>query len=153
MTDNTPSEIFAVELAALAREIAMDIFPIETILAVHKLTEAEWAQIQTIPKFQEMLNGLIIEWNSADSTRARVRVKAATGLEMQLEQLIRDAGDPDIPLGQRTEAFKFLARIGEIDTTNILAGGGGGGFNITLNIGQQVTKVTTEEPMTIEHEG
>ena len=44
-----------------------------------------------------------------------MRIKAATGLESQLEIYIRDIADPTIPLTQRVEAGKFLARLGELD--------------------------------------
>lgn len=135
MTDNTPSEIFAVDLAALAREIAMDIFEIKDIMAVHKLDEEQWEEICRNTKFQQMLTQMSAEWNSAMNTRERIRIKAATGLESVLENYIREIRDEKIPLGQRVEAGKFLARIGEVDTSQILGGAGGGGFTITMNIG------------------
>jgi len=154
MTSTDPTEIFTVEFAALAREIAMDIFEVKDIIAAHKLTEEEWLQIERNPKFQHMLGEMVRDWNSALSTRDRIKVKAATGLESQLETFIRDLGDTEIPLNQRVEAGKFLARIGEVDTANILSGGGGSGFNITLNIGNVTRELKADIPeaTVIEHE-
>lgn len=134
-TDLSESEVFAVNLAALAREIAMDVFEVPKILEIHRLTDGEWQKIQANPKFQEMLRGLIAEWQSAANTRERVRIKAATGLEMQLERYILDIADPKIPLAQRVEAGKFLARLGELDGNQVIGAAGGAAFQINLNIG------------------
>lgn len=148
-TELAQDEIFAVDFAALAREIAMDIMPLGDILNLHQLGDEQWQTIQENPKFQQMLGELIGEWNATKSTKDRVKIKAATGLESILEVYIRDINDPAIPLAQRVEAGKFLARLGELDgNPNILAGGGGG-FSITLNIGadqvaQQVTPHTID---------
>jgi len=157
MTDNTPSEIFAVDLAALAREIAMDIFEMKDILLVHKLDDDQWEEISRNVKFQQMLTQMAAEWNSALNTRERIRIKAATGLEAVLENYIREIRDSAIPLGQRVEAGKFLARIGEIDTSQIIGGAGGGGFTITMNIGTthkvieaQANLVAIEDAVTID---
>lgn len=132
-------EVFAIEFAALAREVAMDIFPIADIIALHRLTDEEWDRIQRNQKFQQMVSDMAAEWNSAANTRERVKVKAATGLESVLEVYIREITDPMIPLNQRVEAGKFLARVGELDNAQAIIGGGGGsGFHITLNIGDKV---------------
>jgi hypothetical protein len=153
MTDPSPTEVFAMNFSGLAREVAMDIFPLETILEVHRLSNDEWEKINAHPKFQQMVHSMTIEWNSAQGTRERVKVKAATGLESKLESLINEIDNADIPLTQRVEAGKFLARIGELDTTNILGGSSGGsGVAITLNIGNVTRKIEGAIPMVIEHE-
>lgn len=139
-TELPPEEVFAVDLAMLAREIAMDLFDVGQILELHRLTDEEWRRIQETPKFQQMLAEMIAEWNSAASTRDRVRLKAATGLESVLEVYIRNIGDETIPLAQRTEAGKFLARLGELDGSQAGMSGGGGQLLIQLNIGDVVRK-------------
>jgi hypothetical protein len=146
-TSLTEPEVYAVELAALAREIAMDIFPLETIIELHRLTDDEWATIQRNPKFISMLADMTAEWQSAMNTRERVKIKAATGLESILETYIRDIGDPSIPLAQRVEAGKFLARVGELDGNQQIVGGGapGSSFHIRIDLGQ------AKQFKTIEH--
>lgn len=121
------TELFAVDFAALAREIAMDIFPLKDILLLHQLDDMEWLRIQANPKFQAMLEGMVRDWNSALNTKERVKIKASTGLESILENYIRDIADGSIPLGQRVEAGKFLARLGELDGQQIIGAGGGSG--------------------------
>jgi cell fate (sporulation/competence/biofilm development) regulator YmcA (YheA/YmcA/DUF963 family) len=129
----TPAEVFAVDFATLAREIAQDIFSIDQIVALHRLTDEEWRRINAHPRFQRMLAEMQREWNSAANTRERVKIKAATGLESQLEVFISEIAADGVPLTQKVEAGKFLARLGEMDGSNqsIAATPGSG---ITINI-------------------
>lgn len=145
-----PEEVFAVDFATLAREIAMDIFPVHDVLRLHQLTDEQWQRIQSNPKFQQMLGDMVTEWNSTASTKERIKIKAQTGLESELEHYVRAIKDENIPLAQRVEAGKFLAKLGELDG-NVLGGAGGSGFNITLNIGTTSTTQAVEiKPKQIE---
>lgn len=151
----TEATVFAVDLAALAREIAMDIFPVEQVLEIHKLTDGEWQKIVSMPKFVEMLAAMQRDWASAANTRERVKVKAATGLESMLEQYIREIGDEKIPLTQRVEAGKFLARLGELDGAHDKAGGGAGSVTINITTSQErptITLTATRQPVLEEIE-
>ncbi len=145
-----PTTVFAVDLAALAREISMDIFPTEQVLQIHQLDDAEWQRIAVNPKFQDMLASMTREWQSAANTRDRVKAKAATGLEAMLEVYIREIGDDTIPLTQRVEAGKFLARLGELDGSDKIGSGGGGGVTINITTSQDrptITLTATREPV------
>jgi hypothetical protein len=137
-------EIFTIEFATLAREIAMDIFDIPDILKLHQLSDVEWAKIQENPRFQAMLKSMILEWNSASNTRERVKVKAATGLESMLEVYIRDINDDRIPLIQRVEAGKFLAKLGELGPEANVMGAGGSAVTINISTGSGKEMITLE---------
>ena len=141
----TQNEIFAVDFATLAREIAQDIFSVDQIVALHRLTDEEWQAIQQHPRFIAMVKQMTLDWNSAQNTRERVKIKAQTGLESQLEVFIAEINNPTIPLTQRVDAGRFLARLGELDG-QASSNSGGGGSGITINI------VTTDRnaPVTIE---
>jgi hypothetical protein len=146
----TDAEIFATDFAALAREIAMDIFPLAQVLKLHQLDDAEWQRISANKRFQSILDGMVREWNSAINTRERVRIKAATGLESVIETYIQEISDVSIPLTQRVEAGKFLARLGELDGN--ISGELGERFSITLNIGNARVEADGMAPKVIEHE-
>lgn len=133
------SEVFAVNFAALAREIAMDILPLADILRLHQLDDEQWMQVQANPSFQRQVSSLVQEWNSATNVKERTRTKAATGLESVLEVLVSDITDPLIPLGQRVEAAKLLARLGELDGAREQALGER--FSISINIGDVTREV------------
>lgn len=143
MATEQPLEIFAVDFATLAREIAMDIFPLEDIIALHKLEDEEWMKIQSNARFQAMLRSMTLEWQSAANTRERVKIKAATGLESVLETYIREISDQSIPLAQRVEAGKFLAKLGELGPDANVLGAGGSSVVININSGHK-------PPLTIE---
>lgn len=149
---STPNELFACDFTALAREIAMDIFPISDILKLHQLDDDEWARIQEHPKFKQVLSELVQEWNSASSTLDRVRIKSATGLETVLHVYIRDIADSAIPLNQRVEAGRFLAKLGELDGSKVGGGALGSQFSININIGGQTKGVTIDHIPTPEIE-
>jgi hypothetical protein len=143
----TQADNFPIDFAVLAREIAMDIYPVEDILELHKLTDEQWIAIQEHPGFQAMLNDLVLQYNTAGSIKERVRLKAAIGLEISIDTYITDISDTAIPLNQRVEAGKFLARLGELDP-GLTQGGAGGGGGVVINI---VTKAGSA-PVTIEGE-
>lgn len=146
---------FAVDFATLAREIAQDVLDIDEIIKLHNLSEQEWLKLSVHPKFTAILADMVKEWNSAGTTAERIKVKAQTGLETQLEVFIADMGDASIPLSQRTEAARMLARLGELD-------GQGKGetigqrFIIQLNIGathltREANPTLVAKPKVIEH--
>lgn len=137
-----PETIFAVDFATLAREIAQDIFSVDQIVALHRLEDHEWQQIQAHPRFMSMLAEMQRDWNSAANTRERVRIKAATGLETTLEVFINEINNAQVPLAQRVEAGKFLARLGELGEH---APGAGAGGQITI----QIITGANSEPVSI----
>ena len=144
-----PTTVFAVDLASLAREIAMDLFEVRQVLEIHRLSDDEWLRIAANPKFQDMLGAMTRDWQSAANTRERVKVKAATGLESMLETYIREIGDESIPLTQRVEAGKFLARLGELDGQRDKFGGSEAGVTINITTSADrptITLTATREP-------
>lgn len=146
----TETTVFAVDLATLAREIAMDIYPTADVLKIHQLGDEEWSVIQANPKFQDMLASIQRDWLSAGNTRERVRVKAATGLETMLEQYIAEIADTTIPLTQRVEAGKFLARLGELEANTHAGGAAGGGVIININTGRDRPTITLQANPVLE---
>jgi hypothetical protein len=125
-----------VNFSRLAREIAMEILPVDDILELHKLDDEQWKAIQANPQFQNTLTDMVREWNASGNTPARVRTKAATGIEAVLEVILTDVCDRTIPLNQRIEAMKLLAKLGELDGARDPIGGAGiaGGTGVTINI-------------------
>jgi hypothetical protein len=140
----TPAEIFAVDFATLAREISQDIFSVDQIVALHRLSDEEWAKIQAHPRFVRMLSEMQRDWNSAANTRERVKIKAQTGLESQLEVFINEIADTRTPLTQRVEAGKFLAKLGELDGSNLTASTPGSGITINIITSQGAKPVHIE---------
>jgi hypothetical protein len=142
MADNLPP--LPLNFSQLARQIAMDLFPLDDILQLHQLTDAQWTAIQANPQFQSTLQDMITEWNTAGNTKTRVRIKAATGFEAVMEPILADCIDPAIPLNQRIEGLKLLARIGELVDAPEIGTGGGDRVMINIYTGQPESSLSVE---------
>lgn len=124
-------------LVKLAREIAMDIGDLQTILKNHSITAKQWETIQTNHRFVELLGSAIEEWEGALNTHGRVKIKAASMIELWLEEankLLHERGET---LSVKIELAKFLARLAEMGLTNAKYEGAGAGdrFSVTINLG------------------
>ena len=156
---NKPLLPSAVNLARLARDLAQDIFEPDQIRTAHQLTPDQFDKILNDEQFQRMLRDMVMEWNSAASTPERVRMKAASAVEVALESFFTDVVDKTIPLVQRTEALKALMKLGELGEKDLLraGGGGGGGVQININLGVpgqgQPPKTITINAEPVEDEG
>lgn len=128
----------AVNLAKLAREIAMDILPLPRVLILNQISDADWVLIQEDKRFQDMLSGMIKDWEATTNAKDRVRVKAQTGMEALMEVFLEDAMSKDIPLVQRVEVGKLMTKLGELEQQKL--GGGSGQVLIQINFGEKEVK-------------
>lgn len=140
-------------LVKLAREIAMDIQPLETILKQYSITPEGWDILKSNGKFQNLLFSETEAWNGALNTHERVRLKAASMLEEWLPELNNRLHDADEALPAKIEGGKMLTRIAGI---GVGAGEGGGGerFTVTINLGED-SKLVYEKQLpakVIEHD-
>lgn len=121
-------------LIRLAREISMDIRPVEDILEAYKLTETEWALIRVQPRFLEYLSQMIQEWESATNTQERVKLKSLAFVEEALPEFFSRAHDPLNPLPAKVEILKTVARFAGIGAT-VDGGTSGEKLSVTINLG------------------
>lgn len=123
-------------LAAVARDIAMDIETLDAILIKHGLTNAQYEYLSNHHDyFKKTLLQQVHEWQSLGSTQARLKAQAAAALEAQLPTLGMRMGQASEKLADAVEAAKLFAKIAGVDTD---AGGprsGGEGFTITIDLG------------------
>lgn len=137
-------------LVSLAREIAQDIFPLEDILVRHGfeggVSDPEWAELQARGEWSRILQGQILEWSAADSTKKRITLKAQTALEAALPSMFAISQDPNEKALDRLKATELLGKFGNIGADKESNGGGGGGFSLKINFssGKQV-KVLDEQ--------
>lgn len=123
-------------LIKVAREIAINHFPLETILEKHKITLAEWEKIKANPRFAALLDAEIADWHGATNTVERTKLKAAAIIEEFLPEGNTRIHDNSENLNAKVELLKWLARIagmGEKDAT--ITAGGGERLNVTINLG------------------
>lgn len=135
-TSANPQLSRVVNLARLARDLAQDIFEPDQIRKSHNLNPEQFEQILEDPSFQKMLREMVLDWQSASGTAERVKVKAATAVEVALDSFFQDVTDRSIPLAQRTDALKALMKLGELgERDNVLGAALGGGVSININLG------------------
>jgi hypothetical protein len=142
-------------LVKLAREIAMDIRPLEDILETHKIDTENWAKIQENPHFQAILHGAITEWQAAGNTPERVKIKSLAFVEEALPEFYARAHDPKEPLTAKVEVLKTISKFAGIGGSNFDGSVGGERFTVTINLGaDQSLKIEKNLPhKVIEHEG
>jgi hypothetical protein len=122
-------------LVVLAREIAMDLNSIETILETLQIDEPQWEEIKANPRFQTLLESEVIAWQSASNTAERVKLKAASMIEEWLPELYTRMNDGKEALTAKIEAGKLAARLAELGLTKANVEGVGEKFSITINLG------------------
>jgi len=130
----------------LAREIAMDIHPLETILNNHEINPVRWEEIRNNPRFQMLLSQQVQEWNGALNTAERVKIKALSCIEEALPEFFAKmhAQDENLPAKVRAlEVFGQLAGMGK----GAAPPSGSEKFSVTINLGaDQQLKISAPTP-------
>lgn len=142
-------------IVKLAREIAMDIQPIESILKQYSLSFEQWDKLKANSKFQSLLASEVEAWNGAVNTHERVKLKAASMLEEFLPELNNRLHDREENLPAKIEGVKMIARIAGMGERANEVGGGGERFTVTINLGEDSKLLTFEKQLpvkVIEHE-
>lgn len=122
-------------LVALAREIAMDLNEIETILKTLNINQDTWETIQKSPRFQALLEAEVIAWQAGGNTHERVKLKAASMVEEWLPELNARMHDGKETLTAKIEAGKLAARLADLGLAKANVEGVGERFSITINLG------------------
>jgi hypothetical protein len=142
-------------LVKLARELAMDIQPLETILKLYSIDDEAWEKLKLNGKFQNLLFSEAEAWNGALNTHERVKLKAASMLEEFLPELNNRLHDQDEALPAKIEGAKMVARIAGMGERSDVGGSGGERFTVTINLGEDSKLLTFEKQLpakVIEHD-
>jgi hypothetical protein len=131
-------------LRSIAREIAYDIIPLETILKNHEITNAQFQAIAKQQAFQSLLREYVDSWSGADNTPGRVKLKISTGVEDVLPDMFALLSDTKFSDNARVELFKTLLQAGGMRGTEKADGGTSAErVQITINMG-------ADAPVTVE---
>lgn len=106
------------EMYALAREIAMGINDLQTIIANNSLTEAQYERIRENGTFQRILDIEIQAWSAAKNTPDRVRIEAAATFEQLMPALFARLMNDRENLNHVVEGGKLLAKVAGIDQSD-----------------------------------
>jgi hypothetical protein len=128
-------------LVKLAREIAMDIQPIESILKQYSITDERWEELQRNARFKALVDSESEAWNSAVNTHERVKLKAAAMMEEWLPELNNRLHDLEETLPAKIEGGKMLAKIAGMGERVANEGPVGERFTVTINLGAQAAPI------------
>ncbi len=136
MTDAMP-EVFSVttsSLARLARDIAMDLHGIETILKEHKIDQEVFEVVSKSKLFQRILEDQVSQWEGAGNTHERVKIKSAMLVEEFLPSLFTRITSPKEPLNHVVAGGQLAAKLAGM-AQEVGVGGESGRVNVTINMG------------------
>jgi hypothetical protein len=156
MSENLPSLSGSdhVTQLKLAREIAMDIRPLEDILSAHGIDQSRWENIHSNPRFQALLRSEVESWESATNTAERVKIKSLAFVEESLPEFFARAHDRREPLNSKVEVLKTVAKFAGVGGSSVDGSVAGEKLMVTINLGAdhslKIEKDVT--PQVIEHE-
>ncbi len=133
-------------LISLASEIAKDITPLQTILDAHNIDANQWDSVRNMPAFQRLLEAELLNWNSSLNVHERVKIKAATLMEIWLETATKEMHDRTQPLNSRTELAKLVRDLAGMGGKAVDASSTGEKFSVVINLGAD-QQLRIEKPL------
>lgn len=142
-----------IDIVKLAREIAMDLRPLPSILEHHKVDQSTFEKLKRQPYFSRVLAAEVEAWQSAVNTGERVRLKSQAMMEEFLPDLYKRMIAPKEDLMKVVKGAELVAKLADLGERK---DGRDPGDKVVIHIdmGQagkmQVAKQVT--PQVIEHE-
>lgn len=142
----------------IAREIAMDLHDLETILKTNHVSFEDWSKLSNNPNFIAVLKDAIAAWQSAGNTHERVKLKTAALVEEWLPEANARAHDRSESLSAKVELMKLLKSIAGMGLGGSgVEGGHAEKFSVVINLGGDAKlkfekEVTPQVTTTIEGE-
>lgn len=134
-------------LIKLAREIAMGIRNLDSILEYAGVGQDLWETIQANTRFQQLLQSMTDEWNGVLNTHERVKLKSSAIIEEWLPEAFVRLHDRGEILSQKVELAKTITRLAGMGLDRASVEGGSERFSLVINIGDGVEhKVSVERP-------
>jgi hypothetical protein len=131
------AELDETQMAALARELVMNIRNYKETFELFGIDETDYQLIEKNEYFRKVKEHIALEWNSTLSTEERIRFQNLAYYEKLSPILTRRAMQPDANLSASTDVGKLLmkgAGIGEAKTDKAITDR----FVITINLGADV---------------
>lgn len=132
---NAVSQISSEMSAALALDLAADIWPEAEVFSNHGLDPTYGAALLCQDWFRKMVDEARREWGSISNAKQRIRLKSQLALEHSIEEIYKVVTDKKIPAAARVAAFKELKDLSGVTQGEQAAGDGRNSptVNIFLN--------------------
>jgi hypothetical protein len=122
-------------LVQIAREIAIDHWPLEEILSRFKVTEEQWEELAANPRFKLILEQEIVAWNTAVNTHERIKLKSGAILEDWLLEATARLHDKNEPLSAKASLAQTIGKFAGVGVSKEAAEGSGERFTVHINLG------------------
>jgi hypothetical protein len=141
-------------IRSVAREIAMDILPLESVLSTHKLNIAQWDDIKETGFFKNCLSEELAIWASSPNAAERIRIKFTVMLEESAPEMFQRLHDRKESLAAKVELIKTLMKGAGVGVTTADTQGPMDRISIQINMGagNEVTVQKDITPRVIDHE-
>ena len=135
------------KFAQLAQELVAKLSPMQEVLERHGLTAPQLKMLLRDPQFLSIYKETKARWNGDLNAQERMRAKAQMLAEDSVMDIYEIVVDPMANPGQRIDAHKHLASLGDMLPKKDKDADIGGKVNITINI-----PVPGEEPVVVNAE-
>src|SRR4249920_2074849 len=108
------AELDEIQMAALARELVMNIRNYKETFGLFGIDENDYQLIEKNEYFRKVRDHIALEWNSTLSTEERIRFQNLAYYEQLSPVLARRAMQPDANLAASTDVGKLLMKGGGI---------------------------------------
>ncbi|QGM46108.1 hypothetical protein [Methylocystis heyeri] len=131
-------------MTALAKELSTGVGEISDVLKSLEISDEEYVLITKHRRFATLMAQFKTEWESVDNTPKRIRMKAALALETCIAEMVTQVHNRETPLAARAALVTAMGKIAGLEKQPEQQNTGGG-FKVTINLGD-----TTKPPVTIE---
>jgi hypothetical protein len=101
-------------------------------------TNADYDELAESRTFKAILTEALSEWQGANNTHKRIKLKAAVNIEEALPSMYSAMVNDKEPLASRVKAFEAVARVGGLGNPEIAAQGPGQFFRLEINLDARV---------------
>ena len=133
-------------IAALVRDLAMNMYDLEYILKKHSLTQDEYDGLRENEFFKRAMEVAATEWNSPMSTHKRLAMQAAIGLEDAMPVMaarMLKSNEPVPNIIEIAKVFTKIAGVGEDKTQSAPTEK----FHITIDLGGDIQRFEKSRPV------
>lgn len=131
---------------ALARDLAIGMYDLPLILKKHGITPEQYATLEAVPYFQEVVKQQAEEWNAPKNSQQRLAIQASAGLEEVLPDAIARVKVRNEPLQGIAQLVKVLADIAGASGNQRQTAPASEKFKITINLGADTEVYNKSRP-------
>lgn len=141
-----PADPYTIQsIAALVRDLAVNMYDLDYILTKHKLSQQEYDALCENEFFKRAMEVAAVEWNSPMSTHKRLAMQASIGLEdampLMAARMLKQS-EPVANIVELAKIFTKIAGVGEEKTQAAPTEK----FHITIDLGGDIVTFEKNRP-------